>query len=92
MPNVLNKYENATLVSVEKVSEDSVDFWKWREGYVGYKGKLYLCVSVDKHPHEHFVRFTDHKDFNLTTSCGKVDISDNHLRITTKNSIYVFEI
>ena len=92
MPNVLNKYENATLVSVEKVSEDSVDFWKWREGYVGKKGELYLCVSVDKHIGKHFVRFTDHKDFKLTTSCGEVEISDTRLRITTKNSIYVFEI
>lgn len=92
MPNFLNKYENATLVSVEKVSEDSVGFWKWREGYVGYKGNLYLCVSVDKHQGEHFVRFTDHKDFKLTTSCGKTELTDKHLRITTQNSIYVFEI
>ena len=65
---------------------------KWREGYIGCQGKLYIMESVKKYPGKQYLYFTDHGRNWLKTGYGEVVVSDKTVCITTPNSIYHFEI
>ncbi len=92
MAKVIETFENATLVSVEQLDDRNTYEWDWRCKFVGCKGTLYIGKSEHKRPGEQFIMITDKKDFRLTTGYGKIEQTEEHLTITTKNSSYIFII
>lgn len=92
MAKVIKTFENATLVSVEQLADMPSYEWDWRCMFTGCKGTLYIGESQHKRPGERFMMLTDKKDFRLTTSYGKIEQTDEHLKITTQNSVYIFKI
>lgn len=92
MAKVVETFENATLVSVERLADVPPYEWDWRCQFVGCKGTLYIGESQHKRPGERFIILTDKKDFRLTTGYGKIEQTDEHLKITTQNSVYIFKI
>jgi len=80
--------------------------WSRRLEFLNFEGVLFLFVSENKHPGEHFVRMcrllpvpedapiqlppVPFEEFH--TSCGKYDITGDELRMTTRNSFYRFHI
>lgn len=92
MAKVIETFENATLVSVEQLTETPLYEWDWRCKFIGCKGTLYIGESQLKRPGKRFIMLTDNKDFRLTTGYGKIEQTNEHLKITTKNSAYIFKI
>ena len=92
MAKVVETFENATLVSVERLADMPSYEWDWRCQFVGCKGTLYIGESQHRHPSERFAVLTDRKDFRLTTACGEIEKTEEHITITTKNSIYIFKM
>jgi len=92
MAKVIETFENAVLSSVEQLADMPLHEWKWRYQFVGCKGTLYICESEPKHPNERFALLTDSKDFRLTTTCGEIKKTEEHITVTTKNSRYIFKI
>lgn len=56
------------------------------------KGTLCICKSELKHLGERFALLTDLKDFRLTTACGEIEQTKEHITVTTMNSRYIFKI
>lgn len=92
MAKVIETFENATLISVELLTETPLYEWDWRCMFTGCKGTLYIGESQHKRPGECFIMLTDNKDFRLTTGYGKIKQTEEYIKITTKNSIYTFMI
>lgn len=92
MAKVIETFENATLVSVEQLTETPLYEWDWRCKFVGCKGTLYIGESQKKCPGERFIMLTNKKDFRLTTGYGKIEITEKFIKITTQNSSYIFLI
>lgn len=92
MAKVIETFENATLVSVEQLDDRLTYEWDWRCQFVGCKGTLYIGESEHKRPGKRFIMLTDKKDFRLTTGYGQIELIKTNLKVTTQNSIYIFEI
>lgn len=92
MAKVIETFENATLVSVEQLTETPLYEWDWRCQFIGCKGTLYIGESQHKNPNKQFIMLTDNKNFRLTTGYGKIEQPDGYIKITTKSSSYIFLI
>ena len=92
MAKIIETFENATLVSVEQLDDTPLYEWDWRCQFTGCKGTLYIGESQHKNPSKRFITLTDNKNFRLTTSYGEIEQSEEHIKITTKNSVYIFAI
>ena len=90
MPKINAIYENSVLVSLDKLSDMPSEKWDWRYAFLGKKGTLYIMESVKKNKGKHFIVLTDKKDFRLTTGYGEIQMAEKFIRITTKNSSYIF--
>ena len=92
MAKVIEIFENATLVSIEQLDDRNIYEWDWRCKFIGCKGTLYIGESQHKRPGERFIMLTDKKDFRLTTGYGEIEKIEEYIKITTKNSSYIFLI
>ena len=92
MAKIIEIFENATLVSVEQLADTPIYEWDWRCQFTGCKGTLYIGESHHKNPNKRFVTLTDNKNFRLTTSYGEIEQSEEYIKITTKNSFYIFKL
>lgn len=92
MPKLIKHFPAVELKAVEKVSDKDDANWKWREGYIGYQGELYIMESTHKFPGKQYLYFTDHGRNWITTGYGKIVVRDKMVCITTPNSVYYFEI
>ena len=92
MAKIIETFENATLVSVEQLADMPSHEWDWRCQFIGCKGSLYIGESQHKCPGERFVMLTDKENFRLTTNCGKIEQTEEYIKITTKSSSYIFLI
>ena len=92
MPKYIRSFTVVEFKAVTKICDKSYDEWKWRERYIGYQGELFVFESLEKHPGKRYLNFTDHSRNWLNTGCGEYVIEGNILTMTTKNSIYEFEI
>ena len=52
---------------------------------------LLIFASEKKHPGKHSIRFMN-VEYDLTTGCGEATFEDNAIALTTRNSVYEFEI
>ena len=91
MAKIIEIFENATLVSVEQLDDTPTYEWDWRCQFTGCRGTLYIGESRHKNPSKRFITLTDNKNFRLTTSYGEIEQTDEHLKITTQNSSYIFK-
>ena len=73
MANVIETFENATLVSVEQFDDRNICEWDWRCKFVGCRGTLYIGERQQKNPGKRFIMLTD-KELWLTTSCGMIEL------------------
>lgn len=92
MAKVIETFENATLISVEQLTEAPLYEWDWRCMFTGCKGTLYIGESQHKRPSKRFIMLTDNKDFRLTTGYGDIEQTEDYITITTKSSRYIFKI
>ena len=92
MAKIIETFENAMLVSVEQLADTPSYEWDWRCQFTGCKGTLYIGKSYHKNPNKRFITLTDNKNFRLTTSYGEIEQSEEYIKITTKNSVYIFAI
>ena len=92
MAKVIEIFKNATLVSVEQLADIPIYEWDWRCMFTGCKGTFYIGESQHKCPGQRFIMLTDKKDFKLTTDYGKIEQTEEYIEITTKNSVYIFNI
>lgn len=92
MPKLIEQYDLAELISVEKISDKDYEDWKWREGYLGFQARLMIIESEMKYKGQIFISFNDFKGNYLNTGYGKYTIVDDIVTMTTKNSIYKFRI
>lgn len=92
MAKVIETFENATLVSVEQLTERPLYEWDWRCMFTGCKGTLYTGESQHKRPGERFIMLTDKKNFRLTTGYGEIEQIEEYITITTNRSKYIFKI
>lgn len=91
MPKLIDFYNTAELISVEKTSNMSNDKWKWRKEYIGYQCELFIFKSERKNKGKRYIYFTDHSNY-LKTGYGTYIIKDNIITMETGNSIYKFKI
>ena len=92
MAKLIAKFAYAELKSVISNNKSHPEGWDLREAYIKKAGTLSLFESVIKHPGERFAYMNCFEGGELTTGCGKIEITDTELKITTKNSSYVFKI
>ena len=91
MPIVIEKYENAKLVSVEPLSDVANEDWGWRRIYIGSSGVLKLCESRKKNPGGRFAVISDGW-YKLRTGYGTAQRIDGLMVFTTSRSRYVFAL
>ena len=91
MPKLIQSYEAVECKSIRRISDTPYEIWNWREECVGLRGILFIFESEKKHPGKHFIRFMN-VEYTLTTGCGEVTFEDNTITLTTRNSVYEFEI
>ncbi len=82
----------AEFKSVKKISDMEYKKWKWRERYICFQGELYILESEGKFAGKQYLYFTDHSGNWLTSGYGEYRIDGKRLTMTTKNSVYEFEI
>ena len=92
MADLIAKFAYAELKSVEVKKEAQKEGWEWRKELVGKLGTLSIFESKHKLPGKRFVYMNCFSGNELTTTCGEIGISDTELKITTKNSVYIFKI
>ena len=92
MAKLIAKFAYAKLKNVEIKKGVQIKDWEWRKSFIGKSGTLSLFESEHKRPGERFLHINCFEGGWLTTGCGKLDIGNTELTITTGNSIYVFEI
>lgn len=92
MPKYIRAFTVVEFKSVTNISDKPYDEWKWRERYIGFQGELFVFESTEKQPGKLYLNFTDHSRNCLNTGHGEYVIDGNILTMTTKNSIYEFEI
>ena len=91
MPKLIQSYEAAECKSIRRISDTPYEIWSCREECIGLRGILFIFESEKKHPGKHFIRFMN-VEYTLTTGCGEVAFEDNTIALTTRNSVYEFEI
>ena len=89
MAKQINSYI-AKLVDITPVDDTELNDWAWRCRYIGMEGVLILFESEHKHPGELFLKIASRDGRYLKTSYGTVEIYENNLIFTTKNSKYKF--
>ena len=89
MAKQINSYM-AKLVDITPVTDTNLNDWAWRCGYIGMEGALILFESEHKRPGELFLKIVSRDGRYLKTSCGTVEIHENNLIFTTKQSRYKF--
>ena len=87
MGRFVKKYVPVLIASVKKISDMSDEEWGWRDYTVGRIGALYLFQSGSLYHAVHKTIFNE-----LRTSKGVLQTKYNTLKLTTKNTEYVFEI
>lgn len=63
--------------------------------YLGKKGQLTIWESEKLHPGQYYIRFkTLSSDAEIHTSCGRINVSNNKLKIATHEgaNIYTFQL
>ncbi|MBQ8403833.1 MAG: hypothetical protein IJX55_05355 [Clostridia bacterium] len=78
------------LVDITPVSDTALSDWTWRCRYIGIEGVLMLFESEHKRPGELFLKIVSRDGRYLKTSYGIVEIYENNLVFTTKQSRYNF--
>lgn len=84
---ICEKYVPVLIASVKKISDMEDEEWGWRDDTVGRIGVLYLYQSGTLYHVVHRTIFHE-----LRTSKGVLKTKNNTLKLTTKNTEYVFEI
>ncbi len=92
MPKPIDYYQNVIIKSVQKISDMDYEEWTWREKYINYQGILSIWESTEKFKGQHYISFNDLMGNWMHTGYGEYTISDNIITMTTRNSIYKFEI
>ncbi len=85
----------AKLIDVVPVIEDMKEMdenWSWRRECIGMEGDLLILESEYRHPGERFVDFFNDDDMWLATSYGTFEFREDRMILTTKHSIYTFQI
>ena len=85
----------AKLIDVVPVIEDMKEMdenWSWRRDCIGMEGDLLILESEYKHPGKRFVDFFNDDDMWLATSYGTCEFHEDRMILTTKHSIYTFQI
>ena len=80
----------AKLVDITPVYDTNLNDWAWRCQYIGMEGVLILFESEHKRPRELFLKIVSRDGRYLKTSYGIVEIYENNLIFTTKQSKYRF--
>ena len=80
----------AKLVDITPVYDTNLNDWAWRCQYIGMEGVLILFESEHKRPGELFLKIVSRDGRYLKTSYGIVEIYENNLVFTTKQSKYKF--
>ena len=91
MPKLIDFFNVAELISVEKLSDMSDEKWNWRIDYVGYQCELFILESEEENKGKRYIYFTEHHDY-LKTGYGTYSIDDDIITMKTKNTIYKFKI
>ena len=89
MAKQINSYM-AKLVDITPVADTNLNDWAWRCQYIGMEGVLILFESEHKHPEELFLKIVSRDGRYLKTGYGMVEIYENNLVFTTKQSRYNF--
>ena len=87
MGRFVKKYVPVLIVSVKKISDMTDEEWGWRDYTVGRIGTIYLYQSGLLYHAVHKTIFNE-----LHKSKGVLKTKNNTLKLTTKNTEYVFEI
>ena len=80
----------AKLVDISHVDDTELNDWAWRCQYIGIEGLLILFESEHKHQGELFLKIVSLDGRYLKTSYRTVEIYENNLIFTTKQSKYRF--
>ena len=91
MPKLIESYNEAICKSIRRISDMPYKIWNWREECVTLKGILFIFESEKKSPGKYFIRFMN-SEYDLITGCGEATFEDNAIALTTRNSVYEFEI
>jgi|GEM_PF-3208081 len=83
----------AMLINVESTHYEPDNEWMWRTDLIGRTGyvEIYDDASEKGQGNVH-IAFFDDGGFELKTGYGKIMVGENILTLTTKRSIYTFEI
>ena len=92
MAKLIVRYAPSELLSVEKLSEVPDYDWSWRLEYIGRPGYIDVFESQYKHKGEIFIYLGCFDGNQMTTGYGTIEIEEDRLTITTKNSRYEFSI
>ena len=90
MAKLIEAYEPAFLLSVEKQSQEEDRMWDWRLGYIGKPGCLSVLESERKAPERRYVHLSCRSTDTLTTGYGEIGRDGNRLTVTTEKSRYTF--
>lgn len=74
------------IFSIESTGRKSESDWQWRKSYIGFRGRVVVCVDELK-PDKRFLYIEDRYKY-LITSLGDLKEEGNIITLTTKNSIY----
>ncbi|MBO5067966.1 MAG: hypothetical protein J6C62_06150 [Clostridia bacterium] len=74
------------IISIESTGRKSNAEWEWRKSYIGFRGRIVICMDEIK-PDKRFL-YVEDKDKYLITSLGDIKEEDGIITLATKNSIY----
>lgn len=74
------------IISIESTGRKSNAEWEWRKSYIGFRGRMVICLDEIK-PDKRFL-YVEDKDKYLITSLGDIKEEDGIITLATKNSIY----
>ena len=89
MAKQINSYM-AKLVDISHIVNANLNNWAWRCRYIGMEGILILFESEHKRPGELFLKIVNRDGRHLKTSYGAVELFEDYLVFTTKQSKYRF--
>ncbi len=79
------------IKSIERAENCTSPDWEWRLKYTGMLGTLVITTFTEgKYDGESRISFVGDKQ--LTTSNGRLLTEDDLITLTTKNTIYTFEM
>ena len=74
------------IFSIESTGRKNEVDWKWRKSYMGFRGRVVVCVD-EINPDKRFLYIEDVYKY-LITSLGDFKEEGKIITLTTKNSIY----